>query len=96
MAAQKDKLMYFPARARAEAIRMLYAVADKEFEDVRLSGESWEKYKQGRLTSSSLLVPMVTGRVLIVLSEERTAYLSDGLSCGNKPIAIISNDSVFR
>ena len=74
---------------------MLYVVADKEFEDVRLSGESWEKYKQGRLTSSSLLIPMVTGRVLIVLSEERMACHSDGLSCGNRPSASILNDSVL-
>ena len=47
MEAQKDKLLYFDGRARAEAIRMLYAVAEKEFEDVRVMGESWTAAKPG-------------------------------------------------
>ena len=49
MDSEKDKLMYFPLRARAEAVRMLYAVADRQFEDVKLSGESWQNYKKGEL-----------------------------------------------
>ena len=48
MADKKDTLVYYPARIRAEAIRMLYAMAGKEFEDVRVFGEAWEATKPGK------------------------------------------------
>ena len=38
----QDKLVYFPVRARGEAIRMLYALADKKLEDERVTFEQWQ------------------------------------------------------
>lgn len=35
------KLTYFQLRGKAEAIRMTLAVADVEFEDVRVSMDEW-------------------------------------------------------
>lgn len=42
-----DQLAYFDLRARGEAIRMIYAVAGKEFEDKRVSSEEWLTLKPG-------------------------------------------------
>ena len=45
------KLVYFPARARAEIIRLLFAQAGVEYEDVRLEFPAFQKdYKHGRLS----------------------------------------------
>jgi len=37
----QDKLLYFPVRARGEAIRMLHAIADKPLNDERVTFEQW-------------------------------------------------------
>lgn len=42
-----DQLLYFNLRARGEAIRMLYVVAGKEFEDKTYTIEEWPKHKPG-------------------------------------------------
>lgn len=39
------KLTYFNARARAEIIRLIFAVADEKYEDVRLDRENWRTLK---------------------------------------------------
>jgi len=40
------KLIYFNSRGRAEPIRILFALADIEYEDVRLEhGEKWQEFK---------------------------------------------------
>jgi len=51
MAAQ-DTLLYFSSRGRAEAIRMLYLMAGKEFNDTRTTNEKWPQERRGRLVIS--------------------------------------------
>ena len=41
------KLMYFHSRGLAEVTRYLFAAAGVEYEDVRFTGEEWEKTKEG-------------------------------------------------
>ena len=56
MASAKDKVIYFPARARAESIRMLYAMAGKEFEDYRIETADWKKMKPGKVEIITSLI----------------------------------------
>lgn len=50
------KLTYFPIRGRAECIRMVFAVAGVEFENVRVNPEEWfTKLKQCEYYNSSFL-----------------------------------------
>ncbi|VDO85502.1 unnamed protein product [Heligmosomoides polygyrus] len=39
------KLTYFNGRGAAEIIRQLFAIAGKDYEDVRLTSEEWPKHK---------------------------------------------------
>ncbi|CAG2218742.1 HPGDS [Mytilus edulis] len=41
----KYKLSYFEERGRAEILRLLFAGAGQEFEDERLTGDSWAAFK---------------------------------------------------
>lgn len=43
----KYKLMYYPARGRAELIRFLFAHLEIPYEDVRIPFEEWPKMKPG-------------------------------------------------
>ena len=43
----KYSLVYFNAQGRAEVSRYLYALADVEYEDKRVTGEEWAKFKPG-------------------------------------------------
>ena len=45
MAAKKDELLYFGLKARAEATRMLYAIAGRDLADNRITGEQWAEMK---------------------------------------------------
>ena len=44
-----DKLQYFDMRARGEPIRMIYAIAGKEIEDIRISFTEWPANKPGKI-----------------------------------------------
>ena len=43
----KYTLVYFDGRGRAEVCRILFALADVEYEDKRIQGADWEKLKPG-------------------------------------------------
>jgi len=45
------KLYYFPGRGKGEMIRLAFAAANMEFEDVRLESEAWAKEKECKWTS---------------------------------------------
>jgi glutathione S-transferase len=42
------KLQYFDGQGRAEVARLLFSVAGVEFEDERLSGETWQTAKPSK------------------------------------------------
>jgi len=43
--AAEYKLYYFDIRGLGEIIRLLFAAADKKYEDVRFSRDKWPEYK---------------------------------------------------
>ena len=42
------KLIYFDGRGRAEHIRMLFAHAGVEYEDLRIGGQEWKELKPSK------------------------------------------------
>ncbi|CAH1801197.1 unnamed protein product [Owenia fusiformis] len=50
------KLMYFKGRGNGELLRLLFAQAEVKYEDVRLTGEEWQKIKP---TSPFGVMPML-------------------------------------
>ena len=44
-------LVYFNGRGRGEVSRILFALADVEYEDKRVTGESWTAFKPGEQLS---------------------------------------------
>ncbi|XP_020630097.1 glutathione S-transferase 1-like [Orbicella faveolata] len=62
----KYKLSYFPIRGRAEAIRIVFAVAGVEFEDNRVGPKEWftELKHSGLSPSGQLPVLEVDGKIL--------------------------------
>nr|CAD7570489.1 unnamed protein product [Timema californicum] len=49
------KLRYFNSRGRAEHIRFIFAYAEVEYEDERISREKWPEIKKGELLPTLLL-----------------------------------------
>eukprot|EP00455_Lapot_gusevi_P014580 TRINITY_DN172_c0_g1_i1.p1 TRINITY_DN172_c0_g1~~TRINITY_DN172_c0_g1_i1.p1 ORF type:complete len:208 (-),score=68.23 TRINITY_DN172_c0_g1_i1:194-817(-) len=59
------KLVYFNARGRAEAIRLIFAEAGVEYEDVRLAGNEWPAYKAAHnLPFGQIPILEMDGKVL--------------------------------
>lgn len=42
------KLHYFPLRGRAEITRIMFTVAGKQFDDVRVSMSEWQEKKKSK------------------------------------------------
>ena len=57
------KLTYFPARGRAEVSRLIFKQAEVDFEDVRIGGEDWVKFKPNT-PYGSMPVLEVDGKML--------------------------------
>ena len=43
------KLTYFNLRARAEILRLIFAVADEKYEDVRVEDDKWPALKPSEI-----------------------------------------------
>ena len=59
----KYKLYYFKARGRAELVRFVFAQAGVPYEDIRLSGEQWAKFKN-KTPYGAMPVLEVDGKML--------------------------------
>ena len=53
--APKYKLIYFDLKGRAEPIRLLFAVANMEYEDKRVTREEWADLKKSLLFIITIL-----------------------------------------
>lgn len=66
LAMPKYKLTYFPIRGKAEPIRIVFALAGVEFEDVRVDPEEWiTKLKHGEYCKYivTMIVAMLCGEL---------------------------------
>ena len=52
----KYKLTYFNIRARAEASRMMFALADQEYEDNRIPRETWQDLKPSKFNPAHVML----------------------------------------
>lgn len=58
--AEKNKLLYFDGRARAESVRIMHALADQPYIDERVTFEDWfrnKSVKNGKLSFYLMQVP---------------------------------------
>ena len=53
------KLYYFHARGFGEIIRLLFAQAGVEYEDIRFEKEQWPAHKPSKLTAESIEVSVI-------------------------------------
>lgn len=67
----KYRLTYFDSRGRGEVIRLIFKVADEEFEDRRMKMEDWSTIKSGKLTAVSPRGSTVSGVVHYWLKVNR-------------------------
>jgi glutathione S-transferase len=61
MSGSTYKLIYFNVRARAEPIRMIFAVAGVPYEDFRLERSAWPTLKESNLTKNLLFLYFTIG-----------------------------------
>jgi hypothetical protein len=93
-AASKPTLTYFDLYGRGEAIRMALAHSKTEFEDSRVSGETWAAFKaSGKCNNGQIPVLEVNGQALnqseaiirFVGSQVRPPPLAAATGCYRQP-----------
>lgn len=73
----KYKLSYFPLRGRAEAIRITFAVAGVEFDDILVNLEEWfTKLKHSGLSPSGQLPILEVDGTVLTQSKAILSYLA--------------------
>lgn len=73
----KYKLSYFPLRGRAEAIRITFAVAGVEFDDILVNPEEWfTKLKHSGLSPSGQLPILEVDGTVLTQSKAILSYLA--------------------
>ena len=50
------KLYYFDGKARAEATRMLFNLADQPFQDIRVTNEEWMEMKPSKVHDTAIII----------------------------------------
>ncbi|KAI3382096.1 hypothetical protein SNEBB_006370 [Seison nebaliae] len=71
----KYKLTYFDTRARAEPIRLLFVVAGKKFDDVRITTDQWKSMKKST-PQGMLPILEVQGKGTLLQSNAIARYLA--------------------
>ena len=71
----KYTLVYFNGRGRGEVSRILFALADVEYEDKRVTGESWTAFKPGEQLSLLSTYWSIQGRGEISSNKPPTVIL---------------------
>jgi hypothetical protein len=98
-AASKPTLTYFDLYGRGEAIRMALAHSKTEFEDSRVSGETWAAFKaSGKCNNGQIPVLEVNGQALnqseaiirFVGSQVRPPPLAAATGCYTPPASAAS------
>lgn len=69
------KLYYFNARGRAELIRLIFATAAQEFEDIRFEMNEWPEYKKKAPLGQAPFLEMID-------DKDRVFRLGQSLSIG--------------
>ena len=64
------KLTYFNARGKAEIIRLIFAQAGVEYEDIRIGGNEWrEQLKQSKKLEISFITSMYGLCLMIIILQ---------------------------
>ncbi|KAM7434441.1 hypothetical protein ABFA07_015471 [Porites harrisoni] len=73
------KLTYFPIRGKAECIRIVFAIAGVEFEDVRVHPQDWPKLKESGLSPSGQLPILEVNGQILTQSKAILSYVAKEL-----------------
>ncbi|CAG2247161.1 HPGDS [Mytilus edulis] len=98
----KYKLSYFEERGRAEILRLLFAGAGQEFEDERLTGDSWAAFKPKTpygqmplLTVDTKTTINQTGAIARFIAREFGLYGTDNMESSKCDVIFETYNDLF-
>lgn len=72
------KLYYFHVRARAEPTRLIFAQGAVPFEDIRVTGEEWQKLKSsGKLPFGQVPILEIDGQCILAQSNAIARFVAE-------------------
>ncbi|XP_067942659.1 glutathione S-transferase 3-like [Watersipora subatra] len=74
--AEQDRLEYFHAKGRAEATRMLYAIAGEDFQDIRHDGRQWQTIRATVEMPLGQIPTLKTKDGMLCLSNTMARYVA--------------------